>query len=410
MFKELWIRFILLVTAFSAVLANTVDVANAADICVRPGGSRQCFASIQAAVDAANSGDQIIIRPGKYVEQVTIFGKDITLVGREGAVVQAPEAMEQTLLGVGNRGRPIIGVTGAEVTIRGLIIDGANSAANNPFIEGITFVNAGGVIRDNVIRNVGFGAPTLPIDENGFPLYQGDALVVINYESTHRTVTITDNRIVDFNDIGIVIGSFAAPENPASANLTVHVLENTVVGLGPTEVIDQWGMLLFSDGFSDPQFYLSGTIQENRLRNLVSVAPFPFPSIGMELDNANNLVISDNQVENADLGIEALRTYQSQISENDFAGTRPRSDSSIGLFVSGSDNRVFDNDFRRLGVGIFLPVEGFFLGSALNTMVHENDFENVLADTMTGPGVFDFNAKVAPSSSKIERYRPIPAP
>jgi len=78
-----------------AVLGNSV--AYAAGLCVHPTGAGRCFTSIQAAVDAANSGDRIIIRPGKYVEQVTILGKDLTLVGRSGVVVQAPEAMQDTL-------------------------------------------------------------------------------------------------------------------------------------------------------------------------------------------------------------------------------------------------------------------------------------------------------------------------
>jgi hypothetical protein len=124
-------------------------------------------------VDAAADGDQIIIRSGKYTEQVTIIDKDLTLVGREGAVVQAPDAMETTLFdATASEGRAIIGVANAEVTIRNLTVDGLNSAEDNPFLEGISFINAGGLIRNNLVRNVGFGAPTLPVDpDTGEPLY-----------------------------------------------------------------------------------------------------------------------------------------------------------------------------------------------------------------------------------------------
>ncbi len=48
------------------------------------------------AVDAANAGDQISIGAGKYIEQVTIIDKDLTLVGQTGAVIQAPADMEDT--------------------------------------------------------------------------------------------------------------------------------------------------------------------------------------------------------------------------------------------------------------------------------------------------------------------------
>src|SRR5574338_707524 len=124
-----------LILIIIAGLGNTV--AYAASLCVHPSGAGNCFPSIQAAVDAANSGDQIIIRPGKYVEQVTISGKDLTLVGRPGAVLQAPAEMEDTLTPVfGFPGRPILLVTDAEATVRGVTIDGANSAESNPFLQG----------------------------------------------------------------------------------------------------------------------------------------------------------------------------------------------------------------------------------------------------------------------------------
>ena len=38
------------------------------------------YTNIQAAVDAANSGDTIHIAAGVYVEQVTITQKDLTLI------------------------------------------------------------------------------------------------------------------------------------------------------------------------------------------------------------------------------------------------------------------------------------------------------------------------------------------
>lgn len=40
--------------------------------CVNPGGTGGCFASIQAAVDAAGSGEVVEIEAGTYVENVVI--------------------------------------------------------------------------------------------------------------------------------------------------------------------------------------------------------------------------------------------------------------------------------------------------------------------------------------------------
>jgi hypothetical protein len=386
MYKRMLRRSVLLGTAILLVIAGTVSVANAANLCVRPSGAGGCYTSIQAAVDAANSGDQIIIRSGKYTEQVTIIGKDLTLVGRDNAVVQAPAVMEQTLIDL-TGSRPIIGVANAEVTIRNLIVDGLNSAANNPFIEGITFMDAGGVIRDNVIRNVGFGEPTLPIDETtGAPLYQGDPIVVVNLAATPRTVTIAENLIVNYNDIGIVVGSVPDPSTATGSNLTAHILDNTLIGMGANDVIDQWGMSLFTDGVDDPLLFLTGTVSGNRVRDMVTVDPFPFPGIGIFTFGNYNMHFTDNVVDNSNVGINAVRAFSAVIAENRLTGSSPVAPGNTGLFLAGSDGQVRNNRFRKFDIGIFLSIDNEFIGITYNTVLDDNRFENVPADVLTSPG------------------------
>ena len=403
----------LLGVILSLVIANTAIEAQAAGICVHPRGRGGCYSTIQEAVNAAGNGDQIDIRGGRYVEQVTIIGKDLTFVGHDGAVVQAPADMEQTLLETtGGTGRPIIGVANAEVTIRNLTVDGLNSAANNPFLEGITFMNAGGVIRNNVIRNVGFGAPSLPIDEaTGVPLYQGDPIVVINTVAIPREITIAENRIINYNDIGIIVGSFADPNDPTVANLTAYVLDNIVIGLGPTDVIDQWGIVMFSEAFGDSQLFVTGTIQRNWIRDVVSVDPLPLPAIGIELNNISNVIIAENTIQNANISIDGLRLFTVQIMNNRFVGPQQEAIGSEGIFLAGGDIQVMHNRFRKQDVGILLSVEDEFLGSALSTVLEENSFENVPVDVTTRPGAsFDADTKAAHSSSRVQRYRPIMRP
>lgn len=409
MYNQLFGRSVSFGAALLLVIASTVSMAQTSNLCVNPRGRGGCFASIQAAVDAAVDGDQIIIRPGKYKEQVTIIDKDLSLIGRDGAVVQAPADMQQTLLDTaGSTGRPIIGVANAEVTIRGLIVDGLDSAEANPFLEGITFMNASGEIRNNRVRNVGFGAPTLPIDNTtGEPLYQGDSIVVINALATPRTITIAENRIVNYNDIGIVVGSFADPNDPTVANLTVHMLENLVVGLGTTDVIDQWGILMFSEGFEDPQLFVTGTIRDNRVRHLASVDPHPLPAVGIETNRLYNVTISDNVVEDTNIGLDGLRLFNGLIVKNRFIGPQAEAAGSNGLFLSGSDNQVNDNHFRRLNAAILLSIGDEFLGSALNTVINDNHFENVPVDVLTGPGSAAINDKEARISSRVQRYHTV---
>ena len=360
------------------------NVAHAASLCVHPAGAGRCFTSIQAAVDAANASDLISIRAGIYVEQITILRKNLTLVGQSGAVIQAPADMEDTLSSLtGFEGRPIILVSDADVTIRGLRIDGANSAESNPFLEGIAFINAGGEIRDNLVENIGFGEPRLPIIDGG-PSYQGDAIFVVNFAATPRTITIAENRVVNYNNNGILVDAEADPNNPAIANLTAHVVNNTVIGLGPNNVIDQWGIFLGGFGFADPQFSITGTLRGNRIHDQVTIAPHPLPGVGIVTFNNYNVEIVDNEIENVNIGLSANQASSVQITDNKISGPRRDVTGSIGLLVSGRDIRITENRFNKLEIGILLLVEDPDFGSAVNTALDDNQFEDLAVDVLTG--------------------------
>ena len=383
--KSKLIIVVALILIIVAGLGNSV--AYAASLCVHPTGAGRCFTSIQAAVDAANSGDQILIRPGKYIEQVVISGKDLTLVGRPGAVVQAPAEMQDTLSPVfGFPGRPLLLATDAEVTVRDLTIDGANSAESNPFLQGVVFLNAGGVIRGNIVKDIGFGEPRLPLDENGFPVYQGDGIVIINFLSTHRSVTITENRVLNFNNNGILLDAEADFNDPTIANLTVQVTNNTIVGSGQNGVIDQWGVFIGGFGFADPSSSITGTIRGNRIQNLVTVGDHPLPSVGVVMFNPYNLEVAHNTVENINVGFAANQVVGAQITHNQIVGSGPEVFGSSGLLISGMDSSVVNNRFRKLDTGILLFVDDPQLGSAVNTVMDGNNFDGVTIDVMSSPG------------------------
>jgi len=366
------LQIVLILLLGIAVLGNST--AYAAGLCVHPTGAGRCFTSIQAAVDAANSGERIIIRPGRYVEQVTILGKDLTLLGRTGVVVQAPAQMQDTLsLVAGVEGRPIILTAEANVTIRDLVIDGANSAENNPFLFGIVYINADGVISNNFVKNVGFGTPTLPIiDEQ--PSYQGEGMLVVNFGATPRTVTIERNMIVNYNSSGITIFAQGLPEDPTLGSLTAHVLDNTVVGSGKNEILGQWG--IFYGAYENAQ--ITGTLKGNRIRDLLTVNLFPSPGVGMATRLTTNVEISNNLFENVNMGLTA----------------------------SGWYTQVLENRFRKSDTGILLFAEDPDFGSAIGAMLDGNQFEHVAMDMMTGPGgMFGAAAKSAAAEESIQPKR-----
>lgn len=374
-------------------------VAQAANLCVHPAGAGQCFTSIQAAVDAAQNGDRIRIRAGNYSEQITILEKSLSLEGQANAVIQAPDGMEDTLSAfVGVEGRPIILVVGSDVTIRNLAIDGLNSAEANPFLQGIAYINAGGAIRDNVVRNIGFGQPTLPII-NGSPSYQGEGILVASLSTTPRTITIEDNRVLNYNSNGINVFATADFTDPTIANLTAHVIDNTVIGSGPNGVIDQWGIFFSGFGFAEPQFSISGTVRGNIIRDQNSIAPHFLPGTGIVSFNTYNVAVSDNLIENVNVGLVAHQAVSAQIAGNRISGPQNDATGSIGLLLSGRDAQVTQNRFKKLELGILLHVEHPDFGSALNTALIQNRFENVGADILTGPGAL-LNALSASDSQE----------
>lgn len=381
------IRRIAIVTLLLLMMTGlATSSAEAAGQCVHPTGAGRCFASIRAAVDAAQDGDYITIRKGKYSEQVSIIGKNLTLIGQSGAVIEAPPGMQDTLSAVaGIEGRPIILVAGADVTIRNLTIDGRNSAEQNPFLDGITFISAGGVIRDNLVKNIGFGEPRLPLID-GYPSYQGNGIVVANQMATPRSIVISDNRLMKFNSVGITVFAETDPENPAESTLTANIVDNTITAQGKNDVIDQWGIFLGGYSFAAPQLSVTGIIAGNQIRDALTTAPHPLPGIGIVTSYTHDVQIADNVIENVNLGMAANLAFTAGITGNRVNGSKRPEPGSMGLILSGSDSYVAENDFNRLELGIMLMVEDPTFGSATNTALDENQFESVGLDLLTGAG------------------------
>ena len=88
------------------------------------------YSTIQAAADAASSGDTVEIAPGVYAEQILIVGKNLTLAGKPGAVVRAFVGMAQTLLPYDEEHRAaLLGIVSSEaVVVTGLAFEGEHLA------------------------------------------------------------------------------------------------------------------------------------------------------------------------------------------------------------------------------------------------------------------------------------------
>ena len=84
--------------------------ATAADLRVPKG-----YATIQGAVDAAQTNDTIHIAPGVYLGQVLITNKTLTLIGQPGTILRATTNMSP-LIELASKAVPIMGIRSSQVT------------------------------------------------------------------------------------------------------------------------------------------------------------------------------------------------------------------------------------------------------------------------------------------------------
>ena len=93
------------------------------------------YPTIQAAVDAAASGDEIRIAAGTYPEQVLIASKNLKVVGEPGAVLEAIAGMAPTFAPYGDSDvKTVLAIALCDdVTIQGLTVDGGQQLWGDPW-------------------------------------------------------------------------------------------------------------------------------------------------------------------------------------------------------------------------------------------------------------------------------------
>lgn len=248
--------------------------------------------TIQGAVDAAQSGDVVMVKKGQYQEQVVI-NKDLTLRGQNRPTIKIPESPDQyTFPENSKQWEPILFAYGGsamngdvsgsatiDVTISGFTIDGQNEQPEAKRAVSILLrnVNHNGNVSDNVVRNMAVGGK----ETFGILVY-GDS-----------EVTIAGNRVLQYERGGIGAngdgGAHPAPK--------VVIKNNQVTG--STGIGEAWGPNGIQIGYGAAGQITDNTVRDNRYSESAPVAS------GILVFESDGVMVRDNKVSNSDAGIAA---------------------------------------------------------------------------------------------------------
>ena len=311
------------------------------------------YTSIQAAVNAAQSGNVIRVCAGTYQEQVVI-DKSLTLEADNGVIVIPSDVVANSAGSSGSPIAAIILVRNAEnVDLDGFIVDGSANGLSGcgPTFIGILYQDASGTIEHNAVRRVRL-APDLPGCQSG------NAIDVESSSGGQSSVTIADNSVDGYQKNGITANE---------PGTTVQVTENAVTGIGPTTGAAQNGIQI---GFGAKGHVTNNSVADNVYSPCESAANCPSNAAGILIFQSDGVrvernILGSNQVgifvaaNHVDVGGNtvfhsvaldgiALVGNNNSVTSNDI-----KSSDDAAVFIQGNDNTIFDNEFTGAAFGIF---------------------------------------------------------
>ncbi|KAH6674760.1 pectin lyase fold/virulence factor [Halenospora varia] len=298
--------------------------------------------SIQAAVNSANEGDQILVGPGKYTEQLTITKSGISLSGKDATI--SPPTPLITNFCTGLSGNDQNGV----VTQVGICILGYNVVLE-PFVK-----------EHRKVKSV--GEPIKDVTVTGFTVsgFSGINIAIVG----GKDVTVKGNNLAD----GGLYGALTVGSKDS------NIKNNVVVSAAPTFI----GICM--DDFSSPNIskndvsgqliglcvQTSGAhIHDNHLHN-TCVGAFVDPGIdgaklsnntfsdtpafcppgfawGVRVSGATNTVVKENRISGIKIGADGT-------------GVSVVDDPDTGAIASG--NKVVENILNNNDIDIVISATG----------------------------------------------------
>jgi len=371
-------KTIVLLSLFGGLLGPILSVKSASNVIV-------VSTTIQAALDAANPGDTILVPPGTYHESVRVTKDNITIVGSRGAIIDAGNRIG-IRVGIGSRSV----VNGIQVCpalalhnfiLKGLTIRNARFAGvfligvdgyhltgtkyvDNPIYGPFPVCSANGIIDFNSVEGGSSLSTNMGIDAG---IYVGDS----------NTVTVRKNSVTNYA-AGIEI------ENTSNAVVEENVLRG-----------NSGGILVFVLPGLDKPFSDNVRIEHNEVihNNVPNPVPFePGPTgdplgqlptgTGILNVGADDVLITNNKV----IGNDSLGVA---IIQNPFGGLDPRIEpnpdrNTVRRNVILQNGRSPD-PVRALSPGVDIAYDGTGVGTCFIDNIFRTEFPTGITSIFSCP-------------------------
>jgi hypothetical protein len=359
---------VLLTAAFALLHAQPLSATSVAVGTCQP--ALPHFTTIQAAINASAQGGTVLVCPGTYSEQLTIF-HPLTLKG----VDNNGSNLALLTMPPGATGDQIY-VQATNVNISDITLDGSNNGATlcGQGPNGIVYWLSSGTINHVAVRNE---FPSTEITD----CLSGDGIFVGTNDTGASNVTIENSSIHAFQANGIEV-------NGRGASATI---KNNSIG-GNVPALSGNGIALWFGG--------TGTVSSNSIINVIE--PVSFPNLGgagygVIVQCSQGVTISGNTIGDTQAGIVVSSSSCNSTTGNGDANTILRniiSQTHIfdAVYVCGNFNLVESNTINSTSEAAVRLDDSCNPGvSGFNNTVSANTVDEACTTSLVDPAVAGAN-------------------
>ncbi|MFG2144289.1 right-handed parallel beta-helix repeat-containing protein [Streptomyces sp. NPDC048696] len=310
------------------------------------------YPTIQAAVNAAASGDTVVVRGGTYTEQVVVSGKNLRLRGvdEDSVIIKSPTALTPYAVNAHNN-QPVTSIVriahGARVRMSGFTVTGPVPCG--PLVSGVVALQAATLdLTDSRITDMR-PAPSCPADQadgRGVAFGLPPFIRADGVAGSTAFGSVSDVRVVRYQSDGINVNG--PPSPPQGKPTRVTVTDNVVVG-GTQIPGQQFGVSVGS---------AVATVTDNTISRSVCTIPGCGPDPINDIQSGGILAaftppgstFSGNHVSHTDIGIyqfagpNCCRVTRNELRNNRF----------FGIVIQDGDGLAGHNEITggRVGIGV----------------------------------------------------------